>query len=102
MGYSGAGGKLIHEKNLKSKISWHCPFKFAFHFCSTTHWKLRFSKCIFFIQPIICADYAGSARLPAFQEPELRPSKADIAQTRGEDKDAIEKARENERLPCLI
>jgi hypothetical protein len=20
-------GKLIHEKNLKSKISWHCPFK---------------------------------------------------------------------------
>ncbi len=27
MGYSGAWGKLIHEKNLKSKISWHCPFK---------------------------------------------------------------------------
>jgi hypothetical protein len=27
MGYSEAGGKLIHEKNLKSKISWHCPFK---------------------------------------------------------------------------
>jgi hypothetical protein len=26
MGYSGALGKLIHEKNLKSKISWHCPF----------------------------------------------------------------------------
>ncbi len=25
--YSGAQGKLIHEKNLKSKISWHCPFK---------------------------------------------------------------------------
>ncbi len=24
MGYSGAWGKLIHEKNLKSKISWHC------------------------------------------------------------------------------
>jgi hypothetical protein len=24
---SGASGKLIHEKNLKSKISWHCPFK---------------------------------------------------------------------------
>jgi hypothetical protein len=21
-------GKLIHEKNLKSKISWHCPFKY--------------------------------------------------------------------------
>ncbi len=27
MGYSGAGGKLIDEKNQKRKISWHCPFK---------------------------------------------------------------------------
>ncbi len=27
MGYSVAEGKLIHEKNQKSKISWHCPFK---------------------------------------------------------------------------
>ncbi len=27
MEYSGAGGKLIHEKNKKQKISWHCPFK---------------------------------------------------------------------------
>ncbi len=26
VGYSEASGKLIHEKNLKSKISWHCPF----------------------------------------------------------------------------
>ncbi len=26
MGYSGAGGKLIHEKNQKQKVSWHCPF----------------------------------------------------------------------------
>ncbi len=25
--YSGAWGKMIHEKNQKSKISWHCPFK---------------------------------------------------------------------------
>jgi hypothetical protein len=25
--YSGTWGKLIHEKNSKSKISWHCPFK---------------------------------------------------------------------------
>ncbi len=25
--YSDAWGKLIHEKNQKSKISWHCPFK---------------------------------------------------------------------------
>ncbi len=27
MVYSDAWGKLIHEKNQKSKISWHCPFK---------------------------------------------------------------------------
>jgi hypothetical protein len=33
MEYSGAGGKLIHEKNQKQKISWHCPFKFKNH-CS--------------------------------------------------------------------
>ncbi len=31
MEYSGAGGKLIHEKNQKQKISWHCPFnRFTF------------------------------------------------------------------------
>ncbi len=23
----GAWGKVIHEKNLKQKVSWHCPFK---------------------------------------------------------------------------
>ncbi len=27
---SGAWGKVIHEKNLKQNISWHCPFKPAF------------------------------------------------------------------------
>ncbi len=27
MGYSGAGGKLIDDKNQKQKILWHCPFK---------------------------------------------------------------------------
>ncbi len=27
MVYSGDWGKLIHEKNQKPKISWHCPFK---------------------------------------------------------------------------
>ncbi len=27
MGYSGAGGKLIHEKNQKQQILWHCLFK---------------------------------------------------------------------------
>ncbi len=29
MEYSGAGGKLIHEKNQKQKFSWHCPFNGA-------------------------------------------------------------------------
>ncbi len=28
--YSGAMGKLIHEKNQKSKISWHCPFNIEY------------------------------------------------------------------------
>jgi hypothetical protein len=27
MGYSKAWGKLIHEKTLKSKVSWHFPIK---------------------------------------------------------------------------
>ncbi len=25
--FLGAWGKVINEKNLKQKISWHCPFK---------------------------------------------------------------------------
>ncbi len=28
---SGAWGKVIHEKNLKQKISWHCPCSFAWN-----------------------------------------------------------------------
>jgi hypothetical protein len=36
MGYSGAGGKLIHEKNQKQKISWHCPFKLAAEYLMAT------------------------------------------------------------------
>ncbi len=35
MDHSGAGGKLIHEKNQKQKISWHCPFK------SMAKWSTR-------------------------------------------------------------
>jgi hypothetical protein len=30
MGYSGAQGTLIYEKNLKSKISCQTPFKYTF------------------------------------------------------------------------
>ncbi len=29
MEYPGAGRKLIHEKNQKQKISWHCPFNLS-------------------------------------------------------------------------
>ncbi len=29
MQYSGAGGKLIHQKTQKQNISWHCPFKYV-------------------------------------------------------------------------
>ncbi len=39
--YSGAWGKLIHEKNLKSKILWHCPFKLPF--ACTTLYKVKTS-----------------------------------------------------------
>ncbi len=45
MEYSGAGGKLIHEKNQKQKISWHYPFKsqqkghdIPFHSASLNSW----------------------------------------------------------------
>jgi hypothetical protein len=37
MGYSGAGGKLIHEKKLEAKILVHCPFKTPRNrFCQST------------------------------------------------------------------
>ncbi len=36
MVYSGAWGKLIHEKNKKSKIFWHYPFKSARGFARET------------------------------------------------------------------
>jgi hypothetical protein len=34
----GTGGKLIHEKNLKWEIWWHCPFIW---FCECVSWKLE-------------------------------------------------------------
>ncbi len=49
MEYSGAGRKLIHEKNQKQKISWHCPFNWdpfsgattanSFHGCGVVKLK---------------------------------------------------------------
>ncbi len=36
--FSGAWGKVIHEKNLKQKISWHCPFKICLHLAELLCW----------------------------------------------------------------
>ena len=41
MGHSGAGGKLIHKKNQKQKISWHCPFKVMAILCGAAKNSLR-------------------------------------------------------------
>jgi hypothetical protein len=43
--YSGAWGKLIHEKNLKSKISWHCPFKLSFAYTELYKVKTADTRC---------------------------------------------------------
>ncbi len=52
--FSGAWGKMIHEKNLKQNISWHCPFKEIFFINlrrkiiftqSQLHGKLEGSVC---------------------------------------------------------
>ncbi len=40
MGYSEAWGKMIHEKELKSKISWHCLFK---------HFRKSFSRTVTYL-----------------------------------------------------
>jgi hypothetical protein len=50
--YSGAWGKLIHEKNQKRKISWHCPFK------GTQDWEffdLDFGICV--ISLLVMSNY---------------------------------------------
>ncbi len=41
MGYSGAEGKLIHEKNQKQKILWHSPFKITL---SGPKWTPKYKK----------------------------------------------------------
>ncbi len=48
MEYSGAGGKLIHEKNQKQKISWHCPFKHNF----APRWSQRIDRIKYAISDI--------------------------------------------------
>ncbi len=63
MGYSGAGGKLIHEKHQKQKISWHCPFK---QFCYLkTDEKIIYGPIFYptfvinFFRPYILFNFCG-------------------------------------------
>ncbi len=45
MVYSGDLGKLINEKNQKSKISWHCPFNaIMYKYWFVLNQKYAFSK----------------------------------------------------------
>jgi hypothetical protein len=45
MVYSGAWGKLIHEKNQKQKISWHCPFNAQLFLTLEYHIALSLCAC---------------------------------------------------------
>ncbi len=44
MEYTGPGGKLIHEKNQKQKISWHCPFTVGAESLCRCRWKVRYLR----------------------------------------------------------
>ncbi len=58
MEYSGAGGKMIHEKNQKQKISWHCPFKkpFLIHDSATNPSWISRGKFRFFFINVNCQE----------------------------------------------
>ncbi len=45
IGYSGAWGKMFHEKNMKLKISWHCLFKLPFACTKLYKVKTADSRC---------------------------------------------------------
>ncbi len=53
MEYSGAGGKLIHQKNKKQKISWHCPFNNTEYEAISHRWLCTPS----FLNPLIYEKY---------------------------------------------
>jgi hypothetical protein len=46
MGFLGAWRKLIHENNLKSKISWHCPFKVCHNLTQSSPWMLSHVRVV--------------------------------------------------------
>ncbi len=45
MGYSGAQGTLIYEKNLKAKISFQTPFKKIYFLSRTVCWWSSWRSC---------------------------------------------------------
>ncbi len=55
--YSGAWEKLIHEKNQKSKISWHCPFKPTYRIsetCPVAEFQQEFFFMYFIQHCVVC------------------------------------------------
>ncbi len=64
--YSRAWGKLIHEKNQKQKISWHCPFKRLLVYNNGTKSEddlpSYFCWCI---EPLICRAFGKASLLRA-------------------------------------
>ncbi len=73
MEYSGAGGKLIHEKNQKQKISWHCPFnmfiKKIWFWYSFLGFLKHFSvSCDAFVcKPLLWADLVPISEAPLLE-----------------------------------
>ncbi len=61
LGYSEAWGKLIHEKNLKLKISWHCPFK-----PRESILKLQRLVCVIYKGGRLTLCFSFASWLPAF------------------------------------
>ncbi len=65
MVHSDASGKLIHEKNQKSKISWHCPFKY-YILEAGGHFYVALLKKKFFrwsVEPLICRAFGTASVL---------------------------------------
>ncbi len=73
-------GKLIHEKNLKSKISWHCPFNYSMNSrlwspWRSENWDWKFSNsCPFEVSKTVDCKLMDDSREKLKKEgfPELR------------------------------
>ena len=73
MVYSGAWGKLIHEKNQKSKISWHCPFKYFIYVGEHTSVGCIIQKCLAIFLACL-AIYSVSCHSPVWTLPVTVPA----------------------------